>query len=527
LHTWSLSLEWQFYMIYPLFVLVMYKIRLTRKHFDLSLCALAVTSFASCLVGSRADPSATFYLLDERAWELLAGGIVARFDDSCPRWLFGWLRLGGFGAIFASLLLLDGRIHWPNAWALIPVLGTCCVIAASRSPGPLIRNGIVQFIGRWSYSIYLWHWPVAVAFLYFGVVGATPIVALAKVVVLLLVLAPAFLFAALTRNRPRATSCASARPRVRSLAVFGPSLVALFLAHEVDSFGGFANRRPDGIAQVRAYQAIVADWTFPQSCNERDSVGRLSLCRLGQRSGPGVLVVGDSLAMQVYHLLVETTKTNPELSVAFAVASGCLPVPGVASIADPDRCRDFVEDALRLAGSGGYERLVLVSAWHGYFSPLRDGLCFVEGDRCVTEKTPEWVDRRLDAAFAALGARLREIRRKGLEIVIVAATPFSEWDVPLELLKRRFAGTDTKEIETIDRAAFETSSLSVNRRLRSLADSIDAEFIDPVEHLCDRKRCPTVDDHGEAYFRDMGHYRASAVRGERFEFYDEAVGSKR
>lgn len=527
LHTWSLSVEWQFYMVYPVFVLVLYKIRLTRTYFDLLLCAAAAASFALCIVKSHIDPRAAFYFLDGRAWELLAGGIVARVFDSCPRRLSVFLQLGGFGAIFAALGLFDARMSWPNGWAAIPVLGTCCVIAASRSAGPVIGNDVIQFVGRWSYSIYLWHWPVAVGVRYFGAIETTPIVVLAEVLVLLLLLTPAVLLAAAIESAPGPTLRPIARAAGRSLVVFGPALVALLLAHEVDNFAGFANRRPGGLEQVRLYESILADWSFPRGCDGRDSAGRQSLCRLGQSSRPGVLIVGDSLAMQIYHRLVETSKTDPELSATFMVASGCPPVPNIVSIGDPRRCAGFVDDALRRAESGDYARLVLVSAWHGYFSAAQHQFCFVEGDRCLAAARPERIDRRLDAAFAVLGARLAEIRRKGIEIVIVAATPFSAWDVPLELLKRRFAGTDTHPIEAIDRAAFETASFPVNSRLRSLAASVDAHFIDPVEHLCDREHCPTVDAEGVSYFHDAGHYRAAAVRSDRFEFYDEAIGSAR
>jgi peptidoglycan/LPS O-acetylase OafA/YrhL len=571
LHTWSLSVEWQFYMIYPIFLYFLFRSPATRKHSSLVIGLMALASFLYCVASSKNDPSAAFYFLPQRAWELLAGGIVALRSGACPQRLSGIAFAGGLALIGVSLLGFDDIATWPDYRAVLPVFGACLVIAAHRAPGLLIRNPVVQGIGKWSYSTYLWHWPIAVGFLYFGVAESS---ALDKLLVLCLVLAPAIAASALMRGtvlprslvlgRGRALSdpvepessstllfyriFASMSPlrsiasemrtraavrfagkcsRLRPVLVLAPFLVALSLALVVNTYRGFPNRRPDGAEQVRIYKLTSTDWVFPRGCDGRDPAGRLRPCELGPPARRGALIIGDSHAMQLYNRFVETATSRLDRSLTFLVSSGCPMVPRARFIADTYHCNGFIDDALRFAETKDFERLVLVSSWHGYFSPENDTICIVEGARCSLERVPDRYYRHLDEAFADLRARLLEFRRKGQEIVIIAATPFGKWDVPSELLKRQFRGIDTREIESIDRATFAKSSDAVNSRLRALAASIDASFIDPVDFLCDARLCPTLDDQGVPYFFDKAHYRSGVVRDDRFRFYDEAIGSGR
>lgn len=166
LHTWSLAAEWQFYIFYPLIVLVTK--RLTHIRFTKYwLLFLFFVSLAFSVVYSSMYPSESYYLLPTRAWEMLAGGLAFLFPLSLQARNGRVVEILGIALVISSYLLIDEQTIWPGYMALLPVFGTYLVILSSSHTSLFTGNFVAQYIGRWSYSIYLWHWPIAVCFSYY------------------------------------------------------------------------------------------------------------------------------------------------------------------------------------------------------------------------------------------------------------------------------------------------------------------------------------------------------------------------
>ena len=213
LHFWSLGVEEQFYLIWPVLLILAGRSRRPRLGIGLVLCALAITSFAAELAVTEAAPNWAFYSLPTRAWQLAIGGLLAlammpgavrlpwRHTGTAPsfkpakpagsgkpagsrksartgkpaKWgswspkvpagmlaVVGWL---GLAAILGSALALDDGIAYPGPYALVPTLGAAAMILAGGSRfGPRLALGLppLRFLGRISYSLYLWHWPLLV-----------------------------------------------------------------------------------------------------------------------------------------------------------------------------------------------------------------------------------------------------------------------------------------------------------------------------------------------------------------------------
>ncbi|MEO0916872.1 MAG: acyltransferase family protein [Pseudomonadota bacterium] len=161
LHTWSLAVEEQYYIIFPLLALAAW--RLGPVTFGVIFCVLAIGSFWAAEITRVRDPAAAFYLLHARAWELLIGAIgllVQRRHRPKASDLAAGL---GIVAILASVLLFDETTPFPSAYTLIPTVGTVLVLlfADVRSlVGRLLSLRIFVGIGLISYSLYLWHQPV-------------------------------------------------------------------------------------------------------------------------------------------------------------------------------------------------------------------------------------------------------------------------------------------------------------------------------------------------------------------------------
>ncbi len=181
LHYWSLSVEEQFYMFFPLIFLLLYKF--ARKHLIPVLTILGIASFILCLLFTRQRPVWAFFLLPTRAYELLAGCILAIYagQDRPLRHPAIRASLSAFGLLLigASFFLIKESDHFPGYQALFPVLGTVCVLGPIRGSDSLGEKFLslapLVLIGRMSYSLYLWHWPVFSLIDYNMVLASPPV----------------------------------------------------------------------------------------------------------------------------------------------------------------------------------------------------------------------------------------------------------------------------------------------------------------------------------------------------------------
>lgn len=169
LHTWSLSVEWQFYVILPLVMLLIHKLFKNIKILKALYLLGFIVSFGLSIYISQVNQSAAFYLLPTRAWEMMAGGLIFlflsnnKFNTSTKK-MFEWT---GLGLILFSTIYFTGESVWPGYNALLPVVGTFLVLLAANNQSIFTNNKIAQFLGNTSYSIYLWHWPIVFYLGYF------------------------------------------------------------------------------------------------------------------------------------------------------------------------------------------------------------------------------------------------------------------------------------------------------------------------------------------------------------------------
>jgi peptidoglycan/LPS O-acetylase OafA/YrhL len=172
LHTWSLAVEEQFYVAFPLLMYLAARADISRV---LVIAGALALSFALALWGVRHEPAATFYLAPTRAWELLLGALLAAGAIPAParRRVRDGLSLLGLGLIAWGVLAFSPRTPFPGASALVPCLGAALVIhagAGGRSlGGRLLGSPATVFVGLISYSLYLWHWPLLVLAKYYAV----------------------------------------------------------------------------------------------------------------------------------------------------------------------------------------------------------------------------------------------------------------------------------------------------------------------------------------------------------------------
>lgn len=313
LHIWSLGVEEQFYIVYPPLLVFAHKLRILNGSALIILCLL---SFGASLYILCHSPSADFYLPVTRYWELSVGGILAwreratAFQAAPPGRRTvppGFLSAAGAMTIAAGFFLIDARTPFPGAAALLPVFGAAAIIAA----GPrawlnrvLLSNRAAVFVGKISYPLYLWHWPL-LSFLYIvNIEKPEPPVRLVLV-------ALAFILATATWRlvempvRRRHNSSRTAIGLAVVMALVGA--VGWVIAHDA-RLDGRAVNLINGGAAVRA-SGIDSPPLPVHSCTMPTAVaGQFRNC-IQQPNGPAeFILLGDSKADALYHALMASAR---------------------------------------------------------------------------------------------------------------------------------------------------------------------------------------------------------------------------
>lgn len=162
LHTWSLSVEWQFYIIYPL-VLIALKRFFSISSLKIIVVGLLIASLIASIIMTKYKPETAYFMFYTRAWEMMIGGLAFLYPlkESCGSRIRFTMELVGLAIIAISVLKINTQTPWPGYMALLPVIGTyLCILAHNNNT--ILSGYIIEKIGLWSYSLYLVHWPIIV-----------------------------------------------------------------------------------------------------------------------------------------------------------------------------------------------------------------------------------------------------------------------------------------------------------------------------------------------------------------------------
>jgi peptidoglycan/LPS O-acetylase OafA/YrhL len=516
LHTWSLSVEWQFYLLYPIFLIVVKRL-LPGRSLLFWLILVSAGSFGASVACTYLKPSIAFYMLPTRAWELLAGGLAYLGLGSMARRtarMAAFTEALGLALIVLSIWIFDRDTIWPSFRAAVPVAGTFLVIVAGREERTLLAPLPIQLLGRWSYSIYLWHWPLIVASRYFD---WPHIVRLWGVPALGLILGG--LSYRVERPCERYVRSLGISGRFKLAAAAPGCLVAVALA--VMLAVGVPSRAVDAATVARTIEARRS-WAYPASCEGFASDGSIRTCRLGGGAPSTALVIGDSEAEEWYPRYQAMSLGKAPLSVTFAARAGCPPVVTVKRVEPGHKCDLYMRGAMDLAARGSFERIVFIAAWSEYFdsaSTLSIAICASDAIDCARERDAQSLRRFLVTDFEAELARLTSLKKS---VFVVLPFPTPGYSMPLLLARQAFFERRPLLPTELSVARYDAENADVRMALMEAARAAHARVIDPADYMCHGPRCSLTDATGWPLFIDAVHLGPDAVRSQ-FDFLDSAI----
>ncbi|MHA3600162.1 acyltransferase family protein [Yersinia enterocolitica] len=429
LHTWSLSVEWQFYIILPIIIFVLWKF-INYKAVKFALFTLGFVSLCLSIYASQRWPSAAFYLLPTRMWEMLAGGMawwVTR-RKAMPETLARYTEVIGIVFISASIVLFNSSIVWPGSNALLPVAGAVLVLISARQKSIFTANIIAQNLGASSYSIYLWHWPIVVALTYLSLLSNYKWVLLALVATVIL----GELSLKLVENPSRkvfAKLSTTSNLVYISLCTLVVGVLALTVRHSTLDRDIMADKET-----VELYAKIQSFHVMPNRDNgycfynvdgESDpiiSMGK-SVCKLGIKSlPPKGLLFGDSFAGH-YEPFVDEVAKKLGISVDSVTTNWCFPsltdsTNGTKTRVAYKQCllnREYLKDNI-----SKYDFVIFSGIWFdlyrkGYQNEIVDVIKYAKskGLKVYVMASPTQYDINVFANFIAAGVNDLPFRLKG------------------------------------------------------------------------------------------------------------------
>ncbi|WP_070962769.1 acyltransferase family protein [Vibrio sonorensis] len=490
LHTWSLSVEWQFYILYPLILLALsrlFGLHTTKK----LIVAFTILLFSVSAFATFKWSDESYYLLPTRAWEMMMGGIAYLYPLNFNRRKSQIAEALGLLLILAAYFVVSSDTPWPGYLAILPVAGTFLVIIANRQDSFLTNNQLSQYVGLWSYSIYLWHWPVVVLFHYLNVQSS---VALGMLISLLLGFAShKYVETIKWENTLNWKKALVIKPLIAAVLVLVISTVLTKIVN---------------VQSSRYSEEVLTILNESENINPRRqechvSEGTVPQCKYGSGEVKAI-VLGDSHAQGIVRSVEKSL--SKESSVLDWTMSGCRTVQGIYNIRSGSKdtsCGDFIEFALTEVKN--YPNVPVIIS--NRFNALLFGVNEKSSNR-VTElissnnleaKFGEAYTKSMSTAFIDTLCRFSKTN----PIYLLEQTPELALNVPQTMAREYIKGNASYRVK-IDKATYNKRNEAFSKIMNSLQKQCGVTIVSVQDKYCDELYC--YGDHkGRPMFFDDDH----------------------
>lgn len=484
LHLWSLGVEEQFYIFWPL-LLLLFAGKVSRKYMWAVVTAFIVALLLYAQHKLTQNAAKAYYSMPVRAFELLIGALIGFLPQlKLPKKLLQSLIWGGLVVLFATAVYFDKQTPFPGAMALIPCLATALIIylgQSSPSSNILLSNRFSTWVGRISYPLYLWHWPIIVLF---GIY-MRPLNVENQVVIVLLSILLAFLTYQLI-EKPSKRFVMAANYKVIVIGFLMPALSFIAIAKTVNLNEGFPDRFPQSVYSKQeamlSYAHVIRnkcmDIEDPKALPDQDD------CVLGKsKADIDFLLIGDSHA-NGYTAMLDVWAKDANLRGYDITQSSTFYLPGVQrSEENFNRWKKLDKFAFRneaitahLAKTH-YPTIILAGSYVPYFGDevkLEDGIHHSNAEIFKTGFM-----KALEIAYQSSD-----------QVILLNDVPRLDRDgVPADCNLRNEI-LNTQAPCTVSRKNYEAQLLQFNRIVVEAKQKYpDLKIIDPTRVICNQQTC--------------------------------------
>ena len=531
IHLWSLAVEEQFYITWPLLLWLAY-----RKRINLLKLSIFVAFISFCLniYLVRTNISADFYFPQTRFWELMIGSLLAwmtlhmpifssannlnssywntksafRLEpDSFSNMLPNALSLVAVALLTYGFLRIDKNIGFPGEWALVPVLGSALIIFVGPKAWinrALLSNKVLVWFGLISYPLYLWHWPL----LSFAriIEGVSPSQNL-RIAAVIISIALAWLTFILIERQVRFSNQRLIPAALCMLMAFIGSL-----GYYTYKENGFNFR----VSEFAKLSDLNGEWEFPGKLTAFSYDGR-TFYRQNSNKKDVTMFVGDSNMEQYYARADEliTSMPNKVNSIIFLTDYGCLPIPSSPYDDKHKHCITLMESALEYAKKDANVKNIAISAlWNAYLS---EGAALNGNFQIGSKDYEESLNRLADY--------IQQLKKANKNVFLILGIPMAYELDPKYMASRSFKNFPhilNVRNGGVKREYIDNKYGKIQEDLSRIANTNGAIIISPLNYLCNSVECPSIDNKGDLMYRDSTHLRASYVRKNAF-FIDKAL----
>jgi len=492
LHTWSLSTEWQFYMLYPIALVIMRKM-MSINAMKITLLVATIAGFALSIILTQKLPNSSYYLLPSRFWEMLLGGIAYLYPLTLNEPQKKTMERFGLGLIVLTYVFISQASAWPGYLAIIPVMGTFLVILAHRDNSLITGNIVFQQLGKWSYSIYLWHWPLVVAISYYTL--GTP-----------------FIYAGLALSVLLGYLSYRYIERIK-LKVYFDNLLAylkckpLYIALLTCLLGGLTYAG-NGFESHYPQAVIHADKESlnrnPHGCINNGEV--VKPCIIGNPSHIKAIIVGDSHADALTGSVSSAIDLQQHGIVALTISSCPLVVNAKLTKFNPF-CYHANQQRMDYLMQNHHGVPVF---WVARTPIYAHGLSDPKKIKDSSDTKPLiYFKRQYDVATDAFFAEFkRELTntitqlKRNHPVYLVQPTPEMNRNIPKTLARNYLL--NARHDLSIDYQDYQDRSGKVRQLIQDVSEVTASQVLDPIPYLCDAQRCK-AQHNDRPIFYDADH----------------------
>ena len=514
LHTWSLAVEEQYYVLFPIFLILAWRFGKNRVFW--MIVVMAAISLLLSEWGWRNKATANFYLAPTRAWELFAGSIAAFVIQKQGVKKNDALAFFGLVAIIFSIFFYDKATPFPSVYALVPVLGVVLIVLHADKETYVAKllstKGFVG-VGLISYSAYLWHQPLF-AFARIRSLEHPSLVLMSILSCL------ALLLAYLTWKYIETPFRFSKKTSFHRKAVFSYSTIGVVSFMSLGLFGHFA----DGI-ESRLPQSVVAIKKAGQQVFPECLSTKFNNCLLGENNNlEKFVLVGDSHAGR-YAYIFEKIALEKKESVRVISGGWCAPLINwnvrKNELAPNPNCFPSMEDELRKLAESNVDTVVLAAEWGNYTQGYRHGsqtINFVYSGDNTSD------DNSLSQSFTnALIDTVSYLVENNKRVIIVTPLPEYDFSVPLALAKAKLFELDATLLK-LPISEYQRRNLEFYTSLKS--DLFASLVVLNIEHFfCKETNCLPFDENYMPLYSDGNHLSETGLVKVGSYLYNEIVGS--